>query len=220
MNYLLLTDSELASMAQGGNSQAEGALVRRYLDVIRIIASKARVSGVEKEDLWQEGSLAVVRAARKFDPQAGWKFGTLARRCIGNALIDLARRRNLAGFASLDDATGSDDDPELLRDTLPDRRNLESETLDRLDAGPSLARRLEASWSALPSAVRAAASALWQDGDPSFGRLAEALIAAGAYREAGADASAIASALGVWLATAEALFRATGRPQIARRLAA
>jgi RNA polymerase sigma factor (sigma-70 family) len=215
-----LNDNELAALAQRGNSEAEGTLVRRYLDVIRIIASKARIVGVEKEDLWQEGSLAVVRAARKFDPEAGWKFGTLARRCIGNALIDLARRRNLAGFASLDEPAVEDDDPSLLRDTLPDPRNLELETLDRLDAVPALARRLEAFWSTLPTSVRAAAAALWSEEERSFTRLAFALIQAAEQREAGEDAVAVATRVGVSLGVAEALVRASGRSTPLRRIAA
>lgn len=45
--------------------------------------------GMDDDDLWQVGALGLMQAARKFDPEKGFKFSTFATTCIQNEVAHL-----------------------------------------------------------------------------------------------------------------------------------
>jgi RNA polymerase primary sigma factor len=75
---------------------AGNELVVRNLRLVAWIATKHLGRGLPLEDLVQEGTLGLIRAADKFDPESGNRFSTYAawgvKQAIGRALADKGRR--------------------------------------------------------------------------------------------------------------------------------
>jgi RNA polymerase sporulation-specific sigma factor len=95
------TDEELLLRVRAGDEKALPMLVSRYEKLVAYF-SKAyfRLSGVEQEDLIQEGMLGLVRAFNGYDPQKDASFNTYASVCIRNALTSAARK-SLSGDGRL-----------------------------------------------------------------------------------------------------------------------
>lgn len=103
------TDAQLAELVKNGDSEAFAELTVRYMAVIRAKAQPYRSGGTEKEDLFQEGLLGLLNAARTFDLLKGASFRTYAGVCISNRIIMAYRssggRKNdpLSNFVSLNE---------------------------------------------------------------------------------------------------------------------
>jgi RNA polymerase sigma factor (sigma-70 family) len=73
---------------------ARNRLVEQNVRLVMAIAREYRNRGVATEDLIQEGLLSLHRAAEKFDPARGFRFGTYAtcwvRRAMGRACLESA----------------------------------------------------------------------------------------------------------------------------------
>ncbi|HEU5381595.1 MAG TPA: sigma-70 family RNA polymerase sigma factor [Ktedonobacteraceae bacterium] len=94
---LLLPEQErvLAKQIQKGDRYAWQILVIANLPLVVSIARRYQGHGLELLDLIQEGTFGLMRAAERFDPDRGWKFGTMAtwwiRRAIQVALANQGR---------------------------------------------------------------------------------------------------------------------------------
>ena len=103
-----LSDEELIRRMRGGSPQVFGTLLRRYLPLIRSYAGRYATALESREDLVQEGSIALMDAAASFDPQRGVRFATYASRCIARGVQKAvlrnttAKRRSVEGFLPLD----------------------------------------------------------------------------------------------------------------------
>lgn len=97
--------NRLADPEEGGTSaevlrfKAEGAkardeLITRNIDLVRWVAKGFRGSGLEFEDLVQEGTKGLIRAVEMFDPDLGYRFSTYAtwwiRQSIRRGIDDTA----------------------------------------------------------------------------------------------------------------------------------
>ncbi|MBA3858478.1 MAG: RNA polymerase subunit sigma [Cyanobacteria bacterium PR.3.49] len=96
--HKLLKGSEeidLARRLKAGDKEAKDDLVRANLRLVVSIAKRYRNRGMCFEDLIQEGSVGLIRAAEKFDAEKGFKFSTYAtwwiRQAITRALADKSR---------------------------------------------------------------------------------------------------------------------------------
>lgn len=84
----------LVSLAQQGD---KGALSRLLVIVSPLVHSKARCflnSGVELDDLCQEGMLGVLSAVSTYSGNGGASFKTYAGVCINNRLVSVTRKRS------------------------------------------------------------------------------------------------------------------------------
>lgn len=94
----LLTRQEeldLSHRARAGDDRAREALIERNLRLVVSIAKKYRGMGLPFEDLIQEGSIGLMKAVERFDPDRGCRFSTYAtwwiRQAVGRAVADKAR---------------------------------------------------------------------------------------------------------------------------------
>lgn len=94
----------------------ERTLVETHMGLVesvlqRYITPRPDISGMEHDDLFQVGSLALCRAAQKYDGRC--KFSTFAYAVVKNSLIDYCRsimgktRHTISLEQSFDDSSGS-----------------------------------------------------------------------------------------------------------------
>ena len=92
-----MTNEQLCVLAQKGDVQAQEQLVRNNLGYIRKTANELYISnnlenselGIDRDDLIQEGSISLLRAISRYDPDKKIKFLTYAGPAIHNAMMDL-----------------------------------------------------------------------------------------------------------------------------------
>lgn len=82
---------ELAQNARCGDSSAFEEIARRYEGAIRAISASFAVPESERDDLYQEGLIALYRAVCRYDGSIA-SFSTFARVCIKRAMISWVRR--------------------------------------------------------------------------------------------------------------------------------
>ncbi|MEF8798898.1 MAG: sigma-70 family RNA polymerase sigma factor [Candidatus Bipolaricaulota bacterium] len=80
-------EKELAERVRAGDQGAKEKLVEHNLRLVVHIADGYRYMGVEFSDLIQEGSLGLLIATEKFDPELGYKFSTYAYWWIRQRII-------------------------------------------------------------------------------------------------------------------------------------
>ncbi len=83
--------SGIISAARDGDETAQAAIVTHFMPKIRFFAS-VHVPGVEKEDLQQEGLVALFRAIDRWDSAGTASFETYAVCCIRNGIRDACDR--------------------------------------------------------------------------------------------------------------------------------
>ncbi len=81
------SESTLAGLiVNHGSTAARNELVERNLGLVRAIAREFSQSGSRYDDLVAEGNMALIRAAERFDPDRGVKFGSYAAIWIRHAM--------------------------------------------------------------------------------------------------------------------------------------
>lgn len=102
----------LAAVRSGaGSAFSELLLLYRPLLTARI-ARLTPPSDTVWEELYQDASLALYRAALRYRPEEGVAFGTFARVCVDNALISAYRKmRAEGGHRSLEALFEAGEDP-------------------------------------------------------------------------------------------------------------
>jgi RNA polymerase primary sigma factor len=87
---LLTAEDELrlARRIERGDLAARDELVTANLRLVHALAQRYRDRGVPLEDLVQEGSVGLVRAAEKFDHRRGLRFSTYAAWWIRRSIMD------------------------------------------------------------------------------------------------------------------------------------
>lgn len=92
--YELMSDEELVELYNGGVQDAFGELSVRYIFVIRNRSADLYNMGIEAEDLFQEGLIALHTAVKTYSESGGASFRTYATACIRNRLVSAIRAAN------------------------------------------------------------------------------------------------------------------------------
>ena len=100
---------------------------------------------LDYDDIYQEGVLGLMEAARGFNPDRGFTFATYAQQIIRGRILDASRRvhgrpgsgrhTGMAAIVSMDKLQPRADENELtLADTLPGPEDTEAQALNRVEA--------------------------------------------------------------------------------------
>ena len=138
MPYCSATDEELVQLWRNGCDEAEVELIRRYLPKIRAYASRFRFSGMERDDLVQEGLIGFIKAISAYRDENISGFSAFAGVCFRNSIKSAAARaledKNipLSNYLSLsDDSIGNL--PDTLQSSIfvdPEQTVIRRELLD------------------------------------------------------------------------------------------
>ena len=90
----LAEEIELARRVAAGDEWARHQLIESNLRLVIAIACQYTSTGVPLLDLIQEGNLGLMRAAEKFDPRRGCRFGTYATLWIRQAVSRAAAEQS------------------------------------------------------------------------------------------------------------------------------
>jgi RNA polymerase sigma factor for flagellar operon FliA len=80
---------------QNGDTQAENALIERYLPLVRLAVGRLAITlpdHVDHDDLKSAGLIGLLQALRNFDPACETTFETYARLRVRGAMLDELRR--------------------------------------------------------------------------------------------------------------------------------
>ena len=96
---------ELSTRARAGEERARQRLIEKNLRLAVSVAKRYRGMGLPFEDLIQEGSIGLIEAVERFDPERGYRFSSYAvwwiRKAVQEAAVD---RGGSASDACLQDA--------------------------------------------------------------------------------------------------------------------
>ena len=85
-----LSDEELVKSAQHGDSVAEETLINRYKNYVGYFSSKYYMSGMEKDDIFQEGMIGLYNAIKDYKIEEK-SFKNFAILCISRKIISLLK---------------------------------------------------------------------------------------------------------------------------------
>lgn len=119
VSFSELPDEELVGAAVT-DIEALSELVKRYLPVVHYLSGQ--FSGTARDDLAQEGTMALIKAVRSYSPDKGAKFATYASRCIRNKMLS-----ELGKNSPITDDEGNIDDFYAAEETDPERIVVEKE---------------------------------------------------------------------------------------------
>lgn len=88
-----LSDEELVLSAQNGDSYAEETLINRYKNCVSYCSSKYYMSGMEKDDIFQEGMIGLYSAIKDYNREKT-TFKNFAMLCISRRIISLLKSSN------------------------------------------------------------------------------------------------------------------------------
>ncbi len=91
MNAVNTADEVLVAKARNGCDDSLAVLIARYLPLISAKARGYEYSFLEKDDLVQEGMIALLKAIRSFVEEKGTSFNTFAVICIDNSIKSAVR---------------------------------------------------------------------------------------------------------------------------------
>ncbi len=85
-------ERELWSLCRAGNAEAREELIVAYRPLVFWIAGKIHAAPSLRQDIIQEGMLALIRAVDNFEPEREFKFSTYAFHRIRGQMINMLER--------------------------------------------------------------------------------------------------------------------------------
>lgn len=90
--YDIFSDEELIRKIKDGNEHAEKCLYRRYIYIIKKIASSFFIMGGNIDDIFQEAMIGLLKAVNGYDENFGSNFRCYAEVCIRRQIITAIRK--------------------------------------------------------------------------------------------------------------------------------
>lgn len=91
INLHIFSDEELCRMTLNGDDHAFSLLVQRYNNLILLKISPYYGYNMDADDLFQEGVLGLLGAAKSYNSQKGASFKTYASICIERKIINMQK---------------------------------------------------------------------------------------------------------------------------------
>lgn len=127
-------DNVLVSLAKGGDTSALSLLINRYSDKVLLKAKSFKaLSGLENEDLYQEGMLGFISAVYSFDEGHGTLFSTYASTLCARKMLSALRKQNSNSNLPLRSYISIEDDCNILSDSpSPEELVIFNEEIDEV----------------------------------------------------------------------------------------
>ena len=87
-----LDDEKLIALCRIGDDEAYSVLIARYLFTVRKRASVYENSGIDFEDLVQEGFIGLLNAVKYYENNFDTSFSTFAYLCIDRNILSAVRK--------------------------------------------------------------------------------------------------------------------------------
>lgn len=84
----------LVEKAQLGDSKALSQIIANISPFVHVLARRFLTSGVDIDDLYQEGMLGVLSAVKSYDSKKSASFKTYATLCVQNRLLSVLKKRS------------------------------------------------------------------------------------------------------------------------------
>lgn len=129
-----MNDNLLVSKAKSGDSNALTDLIKRYSQtVLQKSLSFNKISGIENEDLYQEGMLGLLSAVYSFDESKGVLFSTYATTLITRKMLSALRTANKKNNLPLDSYVSIDEKSDIRSFTpTPEEMLIYNEEIDSI----------------------------------------------------------------------------------------
>ena len=92
--YENMQDNDIITLIQAGDNNALEFIIDKYNDIVNIKASKFFASGIEREDIIQEGLIGLYKATKSYNMEKQNSFKTFANLCIERQLITSIKSAN------------------------------------------------------------------------------------------------------------------------------
>ena len=136
----------LIQKSHEGDEEARAQIVEENTGLVWCIVRRFTGRGTELEDLFQIGTIGLIKAVNTFTPARNIKLATYASRCIGNEILMYLRKSsNRRQEASIDEPLNTDGDGNelLLSDVLGSDENLVGLQLEQAAERATLRRSVE-----------------------------------------------------------------------------
>ena len=124
MEYRDFNDYELVSYIHEGNEDANNILIKKYEPLINKVAVRmlpyCKNSGLEIEDLVQEGMIGLNHAIERYKEQEDILFFTYAKKCIERKIISVVLGSNRKKNKILNESISYDDEENLILKYIQD----------------------------------------------------------------------------------------------------
>lgn len=101
----VMSDAQLASLADQGSGEAFALLMHRLMPMMKRLAARYQhMPGLESDDLVQEGLMGLLSAVHAYDAEHGG-FSAFATACIRNRMLSAVRRSLPAGAFEMTDVS-------------------------------------------------------------------------------------------------------------------
>lgn len=129
-------DVKLTSLAKAGDNEALTELLNRYSNlVLKKSASFKSLSGLETDDLYQEGMLGLLSAVYAYDETRNASFKTYASVLVTRKMLSALRSANSKKNIPLSEYVSIDEENNLLSSIpTPEESLLRNEEITRINA--------------------------------------------------------------------------------------
>ncbi len=129
-----MDENLLVSKAKSGDSNALTDIIKRYSEtVLQKSLSFKTISGIENEDLYQEGMLGLLSAVYSFDESKGVLFSTYAATLITRKMLSALRTANKKNNLPLDSYISIDEKSDIRSFTpTPEEMLIYNEEIDSI----------------------------------------------------------------------------------------